>query len=124
MKRKLLPFSEENEENFKDVVFAIEATHFEKLSLWQLNEKSKCIKSWEENFPGWIVVIGYVDKMPVAVHLSYAKLNGHKVVFYNASSLIVDHEMVRNWIDNYNPNNSNHADAMNFGHCYSHIGVR
>lgn len=123
MERKLLPFSEEHKDKFKDVVFAIEATSFEQLSLWQLNEKSKYIKSWEQRFQGWTIVIGHVGNMPVAVCLTYAKLNGHKVVFYEATSEIVDHDMVRKWIDHYNPNQSNHANAMNFGQCYSYVGA-
>jgi len=123
MERKLLPFSEEDKEKFKDIVFAVEATHFEQLSLWVENELSKRIKSWEQIYIGYTIVIGYVDDMPVAVCLTYAKLNGHKVVFYEAVSQIVDHDMVRKWIDHHNPNSSNHSDAMNFGHCYRHIGV-
>lgn len=121
MERKLRPFAEEDKAFFKDVVYVIEATNFEQFALWQLNEESRCIQSWEQINPGFSTVIGYVGDMPVVVSVFCAKLNGHKVAFYESTSLIVDHDMVRKWIDHYNPNPERHTDAGNFGKCYEYV---
>ncbi len=121
MERKLLPFTEKDKAFFKDVVFVIEATNFEHVALWQLNEESKHIKSWEDISLGFGTTIGYVGDMPVTVFVFCSKLNGHKVAFYESTSLIVDHDMVRKWIDHYNPNPERHTDAGNFGKCYEYV---
>ena len=131
MERKLAPFSDETKEKFKDVVFVIEATDFERFALWQMNNSevdSYRIKSWESESRGWAPTIGYLDDKPVVVSLSYAKLNGHRVVFYYAPSMIVDHEMVRNWIDHHTQHlefegRQCHTNANNFAHCYRRVGV-
>lgn len=131
MERKLAPFSEEDKEKFKDVVFVIEATDFERFALWQMNDTSTekyRIKSWESISDGWLCTIGHVDEMPVTVSLTYAKLNGHKVAFYYAASMIVDYNMVREWIAHYTGHlqfegRVCHTDANNFGHCYRRVGV-
>jgi len=63
------------------------------------------------------------EKHPVCVDFSFAKINGKYVCFYDATSRIVDHQMVENYIkENYpvkwdSGSRTAMTDGMNFHHC-------
>lgn len=75
--------------------------------------------TWRQH-GGLGVTIGYLDNRPVHVSLSHVDVGGHKVIFYHATSTVVDHDMVRAFLDIIAPETAkegarlNHSDATNF----------
>lgn len=97
--------------------YAVEATDFEALCLWrEWHERV----TWEQESRGVLHTIGHVADMPVCVQLSWNVVAGRRVVFYHASSQVVDHRAVDAWVRAHamTPRGT-HADAMNF-HIVAH----
>lgn len=96
-----------------------------------LNEKVKSSNpkrvAWEQISAGFGITIGHVGKMPVTVSFSFAIINGKKICFYEATSRVVNHKMIEDWLierfqlthDNYC--RWNHTDAMNFHNCVNSL---
>lgn len=94
------------------VVACVEATDFEQLCLWQEWTSRHNPKGWTQETGAWVQV-GTLNDNPVTVMLSYAMLNGTRVVFWDAVSQVVDFDMVKSWLHSEFPN-AVFVDAMNF----------
>ena len=104
----------------RDTVYCVEATDFEALSLWvEHHEKIE----WRQENPGYGITVGQCAKMPVTICLTWNWLNGHLIVFYEATSQVVDHRMVEKWLKENLPvfDQGKQCNAMNFGHCLQAI---
>ena len=116
----------EMDPRFSETVFVVEATSFERMMLWAENDRRKRVR-WEADGHGWLLQVGELGGMPVSVSFVWARLNGYRVVFCEATSQVVDHRQVEAWLEaNCNPRwdggtRRAHCDAMNFHHCLSHI---
>ena len=109
-----------------DVVGIVEATNYEYHCLW----KEYCEKgsyTWVENLSGYGPTIGYVDSRPIVVSLSTAVVDGHKILFVDPCSLLVDWKMIDEWLIKNLPASAmqdggqwlNKVDAMNFGSVFT-----
>lgn len=105
--------------------YVINATHEEEFGIWK--EIHETVR-WEQCH-GWIVTLGTVligksrreqERMPVAVSVTWNLLDGHVVAFYEATSMVVDHRMVDQYIRG---NCSKHTNATNFHHCAHELGL-
>lgn len=134
----LFAFNKEDVSLFKDVVFLVEATYNEQHMLWERyhyrpdpDPDQVQIKSWEQTMMGRGVQIGTVDDRSINVSISYAILNGKKVLFYYGVSQLVDHKMIEDWLKMYsldtirwdNGHRWAHCDAANFHHCMEAVGA-
>lgn len=102
------------------VMGAVEATSYEQLCLWQEHHQT-AHRAWIENNMGLSVTVGHVGDMPVNISLSTAIVSGHKVLFYDDISQVVDHEMIEEWLKKNLPASAhtpdgrlNKTNAMNF----------
>lgn len=108
------------------VVGCVEANSFEKHSLWKENhylaDDARHKREWKDNHSGYGITIGCVDDRPVHLSLRIATIDGQKILFYYATSQVVDHKMIREWLEvnlpdtakgNY-PGGYNTTDATNF----------
>jgi hypothetical protein len=122
---KKFKYQSEDSELFKDVVFLVECTDNEQFYYWKYfhNEPPRGYPklSWEEETLGKLIQIGELDKRPVNISIRWAKLNGKRVMFYDAVSQVVDHKMVEEWMKHFGShikwdNNSRwaHCDSSNF----------
>jgi len=111
-----------HDERFLDTVYFVEATSFELQILWQRNDAKKRRNrvKWEEDLRGLFLVIGDFYGRPVTVRFSFAKLNGKRVCFYEASSQVVNYEMVREFLEK-ECGVSGHCDAQNFHLCLAAV---
>jgi hypothetical protein len=132
-----MKIAKEDEKLFKDVVFLVQATDTERYFLWCIHADPDSNNTrypyqklqWDQEGLGKIVTIGYLDKRPTCVEISYAKLNGKRVMFYEGCSELVDHDMIRKWLEHWTLETIRwdagtrwaHCDAMNFGHCIEHV---
>lgn len=125
---------------FKETVAVVEATDTEVFYLWKewSNEsgyddldyvkrgRTHPKRSWVQVNPGYGETIGHVGKMPVVISLTWVRIDGKLVLFYELSSQMQDHRMVEPWLEKqfgrqgwpkwdhgYRRMKTN---AMNFGH--------
>ena|SRR5581483_3409967 len=117
---------------FKDTEYVVEADSYAMQSLWERWSTEALHKHKDFNFINWrqdsmgsCVHIGDLDKRPVVVTFFWAKLNGHLVVFWEATSEVVDYKMVEEWLGKYcNPQHNDRrsrCDANNFHHVIEYI---
>lgn len=103
------------------VVGAVEANSYEKYMLWYENQQSKYRKTWVSNNMGLMEIVGYIDKRPVCISLFTSVVGSRKILFYYATSQIVDHLMIDEWLKENLPKTAfrndgyvNKTDATNF----------
>ena len=114
------------EDVYKDVHGIVEANSFESLELWKYWHQEKGY-TWVQNNHGWLVKVGEIIKgkevwiSPVA-HI----VNGRKILFVDATSSVVDWEMIEEYLKENVPSAVtrnkiylNKENAMNF-HCLVH----
>ena len=103
------------------VVGVCEATSCEYHYVWEhWHERVE----WKQNNVGLGEVVGHLDGRPVFLSLRTAMIDGKKILFWDATSQVVDHEMIRKWLqenlpvsafrDNDPRRGVNQTDATNF----------
>ncbi len=127
---------------FADTVFVVEATSFEKHTLWSMHSHQGSTESiyvpykrykWKQDSFGRTVEVGKIDGHPIRITFFWFTINGHRVAFYERCSWYIDLYQVEAWLKkNCNPtwdgSRRAHCDAMNFHSCLNAIddlnGVR
>ena len=117
---KVLGISDVVYEFLRGTAGVIEATTCEHQYLWQ--EFTTESADWVSDMAGIEVTVGGIGDMPVYISLRCAVIRGHKIVFYHATSQVVDHRMIREWLDMHMPQSAfdregerlNRTDATNF----------
>ena len=100
------------------IVGAVEATREEYHSLYSRYTKEYG-KSWESNSSGLFETVGYLDDRPVCISLRTAVVEGHKILFVEATSQVVDHVLIDEWLrlnipSRDNSEYPNKVDVTNF----------
>ncbi len=78
----------------------IEATDFEKFCLWERWNPRMDIE-WKDESLGYFANLGKVADMPVCLSLWIAYINGKKVLFWDATSQVVDYRMIEAWFEKH-----------------------
>ena len=103
------------------VVGVCEATSCEYHYVWEhWHERVE----WKQNNMGLGETVGTLDDRPVHISLRTAEIDGKKILFWEATSQVVDHEMIRKWLQKNLPITAfregdprqgvNQTDATNF----------
>lgn len=105
----------------------VNANHFEQHALWcnhspESTTATYKVKTWHQMLSGGMFQVGTINYRPVTVEFSFAQINGKWVMFYNACSVLVDHDMVDVW-RNTDMAHAKHSDAQNFHIVLHHIGT-
>lgn len=131
-----MKFNENDAELFKEVAFLVEATNQEYMGFWadfshqsdHPRFKDKTVK-WEQESLGKSREIGKINGRPIVVDIRYARLNGRRVAFLEGCSQLVDHVMIREWLEHFTEKTIRHdgrwahCDSSNFHHCLDGIGA-
>lgn len=96
---------------FDKVKYVVEATCFEDMTLYR--EWNKKVK-WESHTSGTLETVGELNDKPVCFSACWASINGELVLFYHATSVVVDHDMIDKWLEDNCPNKKLKTNAMNF----------
>jgi hypothetical protein len=127
--------------------FVVEATSNEMHLFWQLysheSQHSEAFERslranpgsvrviWSQDSMGLHETIGYIDEnedRPVCISICWNFLNGHRVLFWEATSRFVDHEMIEMWFRKYcNPQQDGrpaHCNSSNFHHALHYVRGR
>lgn len=101
--------------------FVVEATDFERFCLWQARHHRL---KWSDQPFGFSVTVAQVLGMPVVVSLTFMRVEGQLVLFYEATSQVVDHREVEAWLEKNVPvlcpnreGRRSRTDANNFHIC-------
>lgn len=124
--------SEIPEDRLAHTLFIVEATKFEQQCLWEEHAEDspyKRLKSrrWEDLNPGYMVQIGELDSCPIYVCMSWARIDGQMIMFWETTSQIVDTTQVELWLSKHftgkwdKGTRPAETDAMNFHHCLDAI---
>lgn len=119
--------AEENERNRREAVYLVEATHFEHHALWLEHSEEARANGWgdrrirpvpwESISLGYHDTIGHFGRMPVHVSVSFARVLGQVIAFYQATSQVVDHRMIEKWRKKEFPSARGRTDPWNFHTC-------
>lgn len=118
----------------QDTIFLVEASQSERHNLWvDYSTESdrpmnrECTVRWQQ-LTGELATIGTYTKRPICVSISWVRINGFIVMFYEPTSELVDWRMVKKWLaDEYkhvpmwDGSRSPQCDSANFKHCINHI---
>ena len=114
-------------EDFDNPLFMVEATSCERLYLWARYSYQSVTRHSAERTVIWeslqskLYTIGHLENRPVVVSISWHRINAHVVMFYEATSKLVDWAMIESWLAKQFPHIKHKYDAANFHHCLSHI---
>lgn len=107
---------DELQKMLSDCVGAVEANSFETMSLWKDHKET-----WDQGYNGVLKQIGDFHDLPVCISLTTNVVNGHKILFYYATSDTVSYSMIDEWLLKNMPDSAmldcgrvNKVDAMNF----------
>jgi hypothetical protein len=81
---------------FKNTGFVVEANSFEEHTLWREYHKSEV---WEQETAGLMIEVGKVNELPVCISCTWSIINGMRVLFWDATSRMVDHKMIEAWFE-------------------------
>lgn len=96
--------------------FLVQATDLEQLFVWQQwHERA----TWRETYPDRGVTVGTTNGRPTVVRCTWVVINGHLVMFYDPTSMLVDWELVEQWRRPFHARGAGHCDARNFHNCVS-----
>lgn len=119
----------EQDRRLTEAVYVVEATSYEQLALWREFSAESAqhgwgtgTATWKQDNWGFLSEVGQLAGFPVVVCLTFARIYGRLVAFYESTSRVVDHQMVEEWMRAHVPAyDGHHTNAMNFGHCLSAV---
>lgn len=94
------------------VVGVVEANSNEHMHIWERFTNMYGKNTWESESSGLLETVGYLDDRPICISLRTAKLKGSKILFWHATSQLVDHAMIDEWLKLNTPDNR--TDALNW----------
>lgn len=131
------------DERFNDLIYTVEADSFASHRLWtdysneykdSFGEKQGYHKNtryeWKQDSMGFTHEVGCIKKLPIMFTFFFYNIDGYRVGFYDAHSLLVHHGMVKDWINKNIPRiheggaRWGDCDAQNFHHCLHEIDRR
>lgn len=115
------------EELLEATEYAVEATDFEKFSLWkQHNEK---VSSWTNRLGGYSITLGIIEGMPIVLSVVFEQIEDHLILFYTPTSQLVDWRMIEAWVEKLpvvikkGGKLGATTDAGNFIHCFHELDI-
>lgn len=127
-----------DEGRFKATEYFVEATHNETYGIWRQfvdkpHENCRPLK-WDQ-LDGTIYTVanvtlqyddqpGLVKRMPICVSIMWNLVDEHLMAFYEACSQVVDHDIVKKFIDEKSNSNVNiRTNSSNFHHALHHCNI-
>lgn len=129
------------ESRLAQTLFIVEADSYAYHSLWadhaehslwtsfdvRENRRSHKARTWEQINPGWLIEVGKLGRMPCCISVSWARIDGHLVMFWYECSQVTDSRKAEAWLaerfkGTYDGGHRRAScDASNFVHCLSAI---
>ena len=112
------------QEIFAQAALLVEANTFERLCLWKVFANKE---KWQQIQMGNGFTIGQLDGRPICVSIWYAYVHDKLVVFWEATSQVVDYVAVDAWLEkslavaHVDPNSVPRTDALNAGGYFARL---
>jgi hypothetical protein len=116
-------YSESAESRLAKTFFVVKATSFEQQCLWE----DLYSRKWEQINSGWVVPVGELDSRTICVSMRWAQIDGHLVMFWEATSQVVDLVKIEKWLKRHftgtwcNGTRQATTNAANFHDCLNAI---
>jgi hypothetical protein len=105
--------------------YVVEATSTEQYYLWK-DASPNC--KWEQGMSGLAIEVGKLggplqEKRPIVITCQWNRINGMDVLFWEATSRLVDYRMIEEWFKQncypyeHSSGKAAKCDAMNFHSC-------
>lgn len=88
---------QEDIERYAGVESVVEVTSYEALILWEKWHQQKGY-SWIEDNSGPLITVGSIGTRPVCIAPLVHVVNGRKIMFVEATSILVDWCMIHEWL--------------------------
>ena len=120
---------DDKQSQLKRTDYFVEASSFERSTLWRDWAKeatnaglsSEMYKDrqvdWQQQSLGYGQSVGELDGRPVYISLNWATINGRQVMFWEPTSVVVDHDMIEEWLKENLPDGIEKSNAENFHNC-------
>ena len=118
---------------YADTYYLVEATDSEHLAEWcrlstqspyRFDRKDIRTVEWVQTSPGYTFEVGRLNDRPICVHLQWDYLNGALVCFWEATSRLVDYDLIYPWLETRFPNVHTTSNAMNLHNVIGEINRR
>jgi hypothetical protein len=125
--------AQDNDPRWSAVHYLVEATEYErhaawcfraKQSPWTYDLRAMNDVEWTQTSPGYNWQVGELAGRRVFVGLQWDYLDGQLVCFWEATSSVVDYDMIEAWLKEKFPNASFWANAQNFYNVVNDIRER
>lgn len=110
----------EYNERIAKAIYIVEATSFEEMTLWEERREEF---DWQEDRAGYFANLGDWHKKPVCLSIKFARLMGLEIIFWEDTSMVVNHQMIDDWFKKIAPDVPR-TNAMNFAHALHEIRRR
>jgi len=94
----MIGISDDLKEFLSGVKSVVAASPFEYMTLW---EKWSKTHDWKSDMGGYLVTVGHIGRRPTCISVRSATIGGRKVMFYEATSMLVDHKKIEQWLEKY-----------------------
>jgi len=108
------------------IIGLVEATSYETMCLCKEHENE-----WQQGGSGYGITVGKIKKHPVCISLLVNTVGGHRILFWEATSRIVDHKLIEAWFIKHLPVTAfrdndprkylNKHNAMNFSNIFPRV---
>jgi len=92
-------------EHLRSCVYAVEANSCEAGHIWEqfcsVDFSNNKEHSWTEVF-GWLETVGHIDDRPICVSMRVVDIDNQHILFWDATSQLVDYKMIDEWFDEEN----------------------
>lgn len=106
-------------EFLKDVIGVVEATDYESLCLWKdYTDTGKKKDVWEQGNGGYLITVGHFCKRPICIIVFVHTISGHRVLFMEPTSQLVDHKKIEQWLLDNLPESADRTNTWGDGKRY------
>lgn len=99
------------EEALTNTEYVVEATRFEQSTLW---EKYHGMINWKDHLGGWLPTVGFYHNKPICISTFFTTINGVLVLFWHDTSLVVNFELIEQYLEDKCHKARSFDDVNNF----------
>jgi hypothetical protein len=124
-------YSESAESWLAKTFFVVKATSFEQQCLWEEHAEDSyrrfSYRKWEQVNSVGVFPVGELDSRTICVSMRWVQIDGHLVMFWEATSQVVDLVKIEKWLERHftgtwcNGTRQATTNAANFHHCLNAI---
>lgn len=104
------------DKRYANTFYRVEATTYEVLTI--IGRYDDCYR-WKQDHFGTLETVGRLDSRPIVITCQWYEIHDRLVMFWEATSEVVDYKLIEEWFNTHCPCPS--TNAMNFHNCIREI---